>query len=251
MCVEEKRGATTRGTQTIQPAHQKFEIIDGDKDFTDEKNTANQEDVSTSGVDAFQAAASTGSKGQQRTILHKVALNLADYEERDCGGKGDCAYLSIAAALADAAGETPSDHELSPGGELQADLRCKAAMELKANPGDYESFIVDSAVPRFAQQVSCAGYAADVVALIALAQAAKLELRIFAYDAKLQCWNLHTLTGLRPDSEPTSPTVLWLQLKDQHYRWLRPLQEKTLPEGAMDGAGSRRSCTTDAWAAAS
>ena len=142
----------------------------------------------------------------------------------DNGGQGDCAYLAIAMALADAnkakskTQAVPKDFE--PGGRLQAQLRLLASKELANNPSRYFAPGDDraSTVP---SQTASAGVWADSVSLSALCQASQVELRIWGFSAKENRWALYILSPYKA-SKPKNTPVIWLHLKDQHYQWLKP-----------------------------
>ena len=142
----------------------------------------------------------------------------------DNGGQGDCAYLAIAIALADA-NKTKSktcavSQDFEPGGRLQAQLRLLASKELANNPSRYFAPGDDraSTVP---SQTASAGVWADSVSLSALCQASQVELRIWGFSAKENRWALYFLSPFKT-TKPKSAPVIWLHLKDQHYQWLKP-----------------------------
>ena len=141
----------------------------------------------------------------------------------DNDGQGDCAYLAIAMALADAnkakSKAKTVANDFAPGGRLQAQLRLLASKELGENPsryfapGDGRS----SSVPN---ETATAGTWADSVSLSALFQASQIELRIWGFCAKDNRWVLYILAPFQP-AKPKHTPVVWLHLKDQHYQWLK------------------------------
>ena len=118
----------------------------------------------------------------------------------DNGGQGDCAYLAIAIALADAnkaKSKTPAvSQDFEPGGRLQAQLRLLACKELANNPSRYFAPGDDraSTVP---SQTASAGVWADSVSLSALCQASQVELRIWGFSAKENRWALYFLSPFK------------------------------------------------------
>lgn len=108
--------------------------------------------------------------------------------------------------------------ELAPKGKLQAHLRCSAAKEMETHPADYP---IGRPVAEYAREVATAGVWAESPALIALAQACNLELRIWAWEASLSRWQLYIVRGPRMKSVKDAK-VVWLCLADLHYRWLKP-----------------------------
>ena len=138
----------------------------------------------------------------------------------DCGGQGDCAYLSIAAGLAHLVGKTPDPVDLVPKGKLQAYLRCQAAKELRTSAADYNLI---GRADSIASRVAEAGFWADSVSLLALATAIQAEFRIWTWDRKLSRWQLFVLgSKVGKKKKAKSDKIVWLQLMDHHYQWLRP-----------------------------
>ena len=131
----------------------------------------------------------------------------------DNDAQGDCAYLAIAMALADAnkanqvQGQTVAN-DFAPGGRLQAQLRLLASKELGKNPSRYFA-PGDGRSSSIPNKTATAGTWADSVSLSALCQASQIELRIWGLCAKDNRWVLYILAP-------------FLHLKDQHYQWLKP-----------------------------
>ena len=103
--------------------------------------------------------------GQKALAQQLRFLHLEQFTVVDCGGQGDCAYLSIAAGLANLVGKTPDPVDLIPKGKLQAYLRCQAAKELRSCPADYN--LIGPSGP-IASKVADAGHWADSLSLLAL-----------------------------------------------------------------------------------
>ncbi len=146
----------------------------------------------------------------------------------ECGGDGDCAYTSIAAGLADKSKEKPSPKDLRPGGDLQAQLRCWAAKEIRKHPEKYEAALPTPEA--YALEVAKNGVWADSVSLMALARAVNVELRIWARRDDLP-WQLYELKGSK---KPTG--TVWLVLEDYHYRLLRQKTKRAPPQSLRKDA---------------
>jgi hypothetical protein len=103
----------------------------------------------------------------------------------ECGGKGDCAYCSIATALHEAnpnAGKNAlAPEDLVPRRRAQAQLRLLAAKELEKFSTHYPA-----TTTAHMKTTRTAGNDVDSLSIHALAQASNLELRVWAYDANLQ-----------------------------------------------------------------
>lgn len=89
-------------------------------------------------------AAPAGAAGAQNAPAAELGLNPTMpwrelFEVRDCGGEGDCAFVSIACSLAEAAGRRSQAKDLRPGGRSQTELRVNAAKEIRAHPGRYDA----------------------------------------------------------------------------------------------------------------
>jgi hypothetical protein len=149
-----------------------------------------------------------------------------DFEAVECGGEGDCAYCSIARGLADQNRKSSTaiaGEDFAPKGRAQAQLRVLASRELQKHGSEY-----GDVPPGFAAEVGTAGKWADSRSLHALASAANVELRIWAYDSKLQRWDLYVV-GPR-EKKKQSPQIVWLRLQAQHYQLLRPRATGPSPE---------------------
>ena len=96
---------------------------------------------------------------------------------------------------------------------MQAELRMQAAKEIKAHPERYPAALPDA--DGFAKKVTKAGEWAESMALMALARACRVEIRIFAKSSS--GWHLYQL---KPAKRPSR--VTWLVLEDEHYRWCKP-----------------------------
>ena len=121
------------------------------------------------------------------------------FEAVECGGGGDCAFLSIAQCLA-AAGNKPTAADLAPGGKLQAYLRCKASKYMREHASDFSHI---SEASTLTDEIAKPGTWANSVSLTALALELKLQLRIWAWDKALRKWNRGTFISLvRPRLDP-------------------------------------------------
>ena len=164
-------------------------------------------------------------------------MPLAEYfTPVECGGDGDCAYCSIAAGMAHSTpGQTPKPEHLRPRGKLQAHLRCLAAKELRDHP---ECYPIGKPLAQYAAATATAGTWAESPSLIALAQAAKLELRIWAWEHSLSRWQLYVVKGPRPaqGKRAQQTTTIWLKLADKHYQWLKPTDKGEPPSSTLDQA---------------
>ena len=61
-----------------------------------------------------------------------------------------------------------------------------------------------------------------VPAVLAVAQSAKLELRIWKYEGSLNHWRLYVLKWPRGLKEGDTRQTVRLRLEDEHYERLRP-----------------------------
>ena len=165
------------------------------------------------------------------------------FDTVECGGAGDCAFTSIATALARWAntGATPKD--LAPGGKLQGWLRCEAAKFMRQKRDEF----ADIGNPdSMATAVARAGSWADSPALCALAGALRLQFRIWAFDSVQNVWRLHLVgpdpgrnAPKKPRKASAQPAVVWLVLVDRHYQWLRPKGDDWILEEAVPGNAIR------------
>lgn len=135
------------------------------------------------------------------------------------GGKGDCAYISIAQSLARSHGTTSKAKrdDFEPRGRLQAQLRVIASQELKKRRAFYikES---DSTLP---EDTALAGTWAEATSLYALANASHLDLRIWAWDNLLSQWRFYNISPDNPNKK-TPPQIIYLKLQSLHYEFLKP-----------------------------
>ena len=154
---------------------------------------------------------------------------MSFFEGIDCGGSGDCGFTCVGRAMyvhrqsqPDCKGHrTCNDEDFLPRGPVQAELRLLAARELAKNFRQY-LFLTAADAAAYAKKVSQAGYYADSRSMCALAQAAQIDLRIWAYSDDFQRWTLYTFSPWKlKRKEPTM--TLWLRLKDEHYLWLKPV----------------------------
>ena len=83
----------------------------------------------------------------------------------------------------------------------------------------------------FVGETAKSGVWADSVAMLALARALNVELRIFAWSDEAERWHLHELLPMKKSRE--SKTV-WLALRDHHYIWLKVVAR--VPETVRKGA---------------
>ena len=165
------------------------------------------------------------------------------FDTVECGGAGDCAFTSIATALARWAntGATPKD--LAPGCKLQGWLRCEAAKFMRQKRDEF----ADIGNPdSMATAVARAGTWADSPALCALAGALRLQFRIWAFDSLQNVWRLHLVgpdpgrnAPKKPRKASAQPAVVWLVLVDRHYQWLRPKGDDWILEEAVPGNAIR------------
>jgi hypothetical protein len=205
--VSEKSSAASR-TTSGQPSAQSQQPSDGrERSRSPRSKAAAAAEVAAAGPDA---------RGARPAMPHADKFTAVE-----CGGEGDCAYVSIARALNQLEG-TPKakEEDLAPRGRLQARLRCEAAKELTKHPGDYP---IGRSIPEYAKVVGTAGTWADSPALVALCQACKLELRIYCFEKTLQRWQLYLVRGPRHAADPKGLRTIWLRLADEHYQWLQPL----------------------------
>ena len=148
-------------------------------------------------------------------------------------GKGDCAYLAIAQALAGNNNEQNlNDPKLKAGGAVQAKFRLFAAKEVIAHPERYPG-----AGPKpkdTANAIATAEVPANSTAIFALAQTLDIELRIWKYeklgrvgeDGEYAEAFAYTLNIIRPlpskGKKQTPKHTAWLHLRDEHYEYLKP-----------------------------
>ena len=145
------------------------------------------------------------------------------YNPQECGGEGDCAYTSLATAMAEFSKSKPEAKDLRPKGKLQAFLRCEAAKYIRANPQMFQHLDpkVDGTPEMLATKIARSGTWADSISLFALAHKIGVLLRIWAFDKNQQVWKLY-LVGPEPEGATTKkqkktgshPTVVWLKLED-------------------------------------
>ena len=153
----------------------------------------------------------------------KTGNNQSPWAERftvvQNGGKGDCAYISIAQSLAHSHGTTSKAKrdDFEPRGRLQAQLRVIASQELKKRRAFYikES---DSTLP---EDTALAGTWAEATSLYALANASHLDLRIWAWDNLLSQWRFYNISPDNPNKK-TPPQIIYLKLQSLHYEFLKP-----------------------------
>jgi hypothetical protein len=132
------------------------------------------------------ASRDAGQPASQRRRVEEDLMPHSDgFESIDCGGDGDCGFLAFARATHDQQDDDQkskvSMEDFKPKGPVQAELRLLAASELEKN---YKEYLFGKAAEakQYANKVGKAGFYADSRSMYALAQAAQVDLRIFAYS---------------------------------------------------------------------
>ena len=74
-------------------------------------------------------------------------------------------------------------------------------------------------VPTTADNVAKAGTWAEQTAILALANASNIDFRIWAFENSLQKWRFYQIPPNKPQKDMR---IVWLQLRDNHYQWLKP-----------------------------
>ena len=96
-------------------------------------------------------------------------------------GRGDCAYIAVGIATADAVGGDLDAPNLKPGGVIQAQLRQWVAKEILSNP---ERYPVEGTHQKFTNSIlkgatlNCDGECACGTSMLALTQHCRVELRV-------------------------------------------------------------------------
>ena len=209
-------------------------------------NTANPNKTEGGTSNERERSRSRGRASNTAASARPPCPHADAFQPTECGGQGDCGFLSIARGLAHLAGETPSDADIAPGGKLQAYLRCEAAKQIRSSTAIAEAFsAVEGGVEKIADEVTMPGRWADSVSLLALAAAIKTELRIWTWEQSLQRWQLYVISPSTVSEMPALPKrgkskqkIVWLCLQDKHYTWLKPLsvdpsQDKLVPKDAI------------------
>ncbi|CAE7249168.1 NRT2.1 [Symbiodinium sp. CCMP2592] len=133
---------------------------------------------------------------------------------QECGRAGDCAYTSVAKALATFSASDAFDKDLQPAGRLQAFLRCEAAKYIRAHKKAFSQ--TDVGPEEIAERTATAGVWANSLSLTALAGALKLQLRVWAYSEEQGMWTLYLL-GPDPSTSKKkggTPPCVWLKLEE-------------------------------------
>ena len=142
----------------------------------------------------------------------------------DKGGEGDCGCCVIGADLHGRQPKAKRDKvkpiDLLPKGKVQADLRTLACAEMVRNWETY-LFMDKAQAQAAAVKMRPSGEWSDSRALYALAQAAQLDLRIWAYSSGFQRWHLHHMEPWKIARRDKLQTV-WMRLEDFHYELLHP-----------------------------
>lgn len=158
---------------------------------------------------------------QQSTQLYADLPGRECFEPVDCGGAGDCAYLSVARALdyTNNGKASSGEADIVPGCAIVRKLRLWAAEDIRKHRSDYQDVIDPT---EFAKTVVKDGEWADSVSLLALARALKIELRILSRSPADSQWHQYILRGRPEAAKSKKPAmVVWLALEAEHYRWLR------------------------------
>ena len=119
---------------------------------------------------------------------------------------------------------------------FRATFRCEAAKWVRGHAADFGG---PEKAGRLATALSTQGTWADTPSLYALSKALKIQLRIFAFCNTSNLWRQYVV-GDSPSSPPPKKqkpnakvSVVWLELTDQHYRWLEPLASDQHVEQAV------------------
>ena len=127
---------------------------------------------------------------QRRRVLVNPMLRAEHFGNIDCGGDGDCGFLAFAPRQGeDKKKKTPLDN-FKPKGPVQAELRLLSAGELEKNNGHY-LFEKAADATSYAKKVGKAGFYADSRSMVALAQAAQVDVRIWACADAYSRWDLY------------------------------------------------------------
>ena len=169
---------------------------------------------------------SSGANAEKRAYSPEAVTLLpgqAHFEDTECGGNGDCAYLTIAAAMTAFSKSTPKFRDLEAKGRLQGYLRCQAANQLRSHPAKY-SDACPKGVDDFAKSTSTAGVWANAVSLHALACSLRCQFRVWTWSPQLSKWLLYIVGPPRTKKQKgcSNPAVIWLRLYNRHYTWLKP-----------------------------
>ena len=179
----------------------------------------------------------SAAKAPKASPVPRPAMPFADsFRSVETGGQGDCAYTSVATALAKLGRTDAQPGDLQPAGRLQGYLRCEAAKWVRGHAADFGG---PEKAGRLATALSTQGTWADTPSLYALSKALKIQLRIFAFCNTSNLWRQYVV-GDSPSSPPPKKqkpnakvSVVWLELTDQHYRWLEPLASDQHVEQAV------------------
>ena len=147
------------------------------------------------------------------------------FEVRECGGAGDCAFCCVATAPSCHAKSAASKKNLAPGGPLQGFLRVEASRWMRSHPEVFKNPALGKPVD--ADAVATSGTYADTCSLYALAQALRVQLRVWMLDPKTGSWRLFLVGNAPSPPVKSQPSCVWLCLESQHYRLLSPHNAKT------------------------
>jgi hypothetical protein len=191
-------------------------------------------------------AASEGAAAEPASQRRRVELGAMPFSESfeniDCGGEGDCGFLAFGRATHDR--QSPdkkakvSLDDFKPKGPVQAELRLLAAKELEKNHDKY-LFTTAADAKAYASKVGKAGFYADSRSMYALAQAAQVDLRIYAWSEDFQRWTLYRFIPHTVKKKSAMLPSVWLRLKDMHYTWLKPTKDFTAEMDVEAIAGAR------------
>ena len=170
--------------------------------------------------------------GEPAALRRKVAKAPFEdaFQSVECGGQGDCAYLAIATAVATMSKAKVKSTDLLPKGPAQAEMRLTAAEEIRRKPARY-LFSDAGSAKEFATAMSKPGVYADSRAILAIASALDLDIRIYAFPNQSQTWVLHLL---QPEKLNKLTRKIYLRLRDEHYTWLKPNADQDNFEKNLD-----------------
>jgi hypothetical protein len=199
-------------------------------------------ETAQSGAPAATEGAAAEPASQRRRV-ELGAMPFSEYFENiDCGGDGDCGFLALGRATHDR--QSPdkkakvSMDDFLPKGPVQAELRLLAAQELEKNYDKY-LFTKVADAKAYAAKVGKAGFYADSRSMYALAQAAQVDLRIYAWSPDFKRWTLYRFMPHTVKKKSAILPSVWLRLKDVHYTWLKPTKDFTAEMDVEAIAGAR------------
>lgn len=102
-------------------------------------------------------------------------------------------------------------------GRLQAQLRVLANAELAKNVDKYK------ASHNLIKNIARSGYYAESRSLLALAHAANCDLRMWSWNISCARWDFYQLCPEKKRKHEAQ--IIYLQLKDEHYEWLKPISQ--------------------------